>query len=180
MTEPINVTAQWMRLFEENRSWLRTVVAGRVGEREAVDDVMQEVALAACGGNTAQVDVKAAAPWFYRVAIRQALLYRRKAGRQRKLTNQFAQRTQPQDIAAEQNPLDWILGNERQHVVRQAIAEMKPGDRELLLLKYTESWSYQQIADHLGIATKTVEYRLFRARKKLRQSLLSKNVEGAG
>ena len=178
MTESAGGRAQWVQMFEEHRGWLRTVVAGRLGERQAVDDVMQEVALAACSGNTAHVDISAAAPWFYRVAIRQTLLYRRKAGRQRKLTNRFAEQTQPRDTAETDNPLLWILGRERQTAVRRAVAELKAGDRELLMLKYTENWSYQQIAEHLGLGVKTVEYRLFRARKKLRQILVANQVEG--
>jgi len=40
-----------------------------------------------------------------------------------------------------------------------------------LLLKYTENWSYQQIAAHLGISHSAVEARLHRARRKLRAEL---------
>jgi len=40
-----------------------------------------------------------------------------------------------------------------------------------LLLKYTENWSYRQLADHLGLSASAVEARLHRARQKLRRQL---------
>ena len=44
-------------------------------------------------------------------------------------------------------------------------------DAELLLLKYTEDWSYRQIAANLGVSESAVEARLHRARQKLRSAL---------
>jgi RNA polymerase sigma-70 factor (ECF subfamily) len=40
-----------------------------------------------------------------------------------------------------------------------------------LLLKYKEGWGYQELAEHLGITVKTVEYRLLKARRALRALL---------
>ena len=44
-------------------------------------------------------------------------------------------------------------------------------DKEILLLKYTEAWSYRQLADYLGISTSAIEARLHRARQRLRDEL---------
>ena len=44
-------------------------------------------------------------------------------------------------------------------------------DRQILILKHTENWSYQQLADRLGVSLNTVEYRLLQARKRLRAEL---------
>jgi RNA polymerase sigma-70 factor (ECF subfamily) len=52
-------------------------------------------------------------------------------------------------------------------------------ERQLLLLKYAEGWSYRQIAEQLGVQEDTVEYRLLKARKKLRRELSALKVEGA-
>ena len=69
------------------------------------------------------------------------------------------------------NPLEWILAQEKQSEVREALHQLKPQDRELLALKYTENWSYNELAEHLGVKVNTVEYRLMKARKKLRTLL---------
>ena len=44
-------------------------------------------------------------------------------------------------------------------------------DRQILMLKYTEGWSYRQLSEHLGVKEDTVEYRLMKARKNLRRLL---------
>ena len=54
---------------------------------------------------------------------------------------------------------------------------LAPRDREILLLKYTESWSYQQLSDRLGISETAVEARLHRARGRLRRELTAQELE---
>ena len=49
-------------------------------------------------------------------------------------------------------------------------------DGEILLLKYTEDWSYRQLAAHLGISESAVEARLHRARQRLRSELAALEV----
>ena len=54
------------------------IVGWRVGEPQAVDEVWQEIACHAIGRVALPVPVNVAA-WLYRTAVRQALLFRRKA-----------------------------------------------------------------------------------------------------
>ena len=74
-----------------------------------------------------------------------------------------------------ETPLDWIMAEEKRGEVRDALQKLKPQDQEILVLKYSENWSYADLAKHLGVKTKTVEYRLMKARKQLR-TLLTKTV----
>ena len=50
---------------------------------------------------------------------------------------------------------------------------MPPRDAEILLLKYTEEWSYRELAVHLGVSESAVEARLHRARGRLRAAMIS-------
>ena len=70
-------------------------------------------------------------------------------------------------------PLDWMLAQEQSQHLAQAIAELRPPQREILTLKYTENWSYQEIADHLGVPLRSVEYRLLQARTQLRKLVVN-------
>jgi RNA polymerase sigma-70 factor (ECF subfamily) len=151
---------------------LRTVVLARLGDVTAVDDVLQEVALAAVEKGHRLRDPTSAAPWLYRLAVVAALQHRRRQGRRRKLVDRFAERHRPteHDIR-EADPLDWLLADERKTLVRRALARLPKRDAEILLLKYTEDWSYRQLAEHLGQTTSAVEARLHRARQKMRQAL---------
>lgn len=162
----------WQSLLREHDRWLRTVVLSRTGERAAVDEVMQEVALAAVRQQAPLAEAGSAGPWLYRLAVLQSLLYRRRQGRGRKLADRYAQRLRERQHAERASePLDWLLADELRGAVRTALAQLPPRDAEILLLKYTEGWSYQQLAGRLGISAAAVEARLHRARQRLRQQL---------
>ncbi len=164
----------WPGMLAEHGHWLRTVVGARLGEPQAVDEVMQEVALAAVRQHAPLNDPEKVAPWLYRLAVRQTLLYRRKQGRRRKLVDRYAQRFQPTEADNRQaDPLDWLLAEERAKQVRAAMARLPKRDAEILLLKYNENWSYHALAAHLGISHSAVEARLHRARQRLRAELAS-------
>ena len=82
----------WPAVLVSHDRWLRTVVYARVGEVQAVDEVMQEVSLAAVRQKAPINDVEKVTPWLYRLAVTQSLLYRRKQGRGRKLIDRYVQR----------------------------------------------------------------------------------------
>jgi len=168
----------WPAMLAQHDRWLRTVVFARLGSGEGVDEVLQEVALAAVRQKAPLADAGKAAPWLYRLAVLQSLLYRRRHGRQRKLIDRFATRREPteQDVGSI-DPLVWLLADERRRQVRQAVKRLLPRDAEILMLKYTEDWSYKQLAEHLGISQAAVETRLHRARARLRQELVEMEVD---
>ena len=55
--------------------------------------------------------------------------------------------------------------------VGRALMGLKPDDRAVVVLKHFVSFSYQEIADVLGIPVQTVKSRLFTARERLRLAL---------
>jgi RNA polymerase sigma-70 factor (ECF subfamily) len=170
--EATATAVDWPAELARHDRWLRTVALSRVGEAAAADDVMQEVATAAIAKGHQLRDPASVAPWLYRLTVVAALQFRRRAGRGRKLLDRFAERQPPTDAdRREVDPLDWLLADERRAMVRQAIRRLPRRDAEVLLLKYTEDWSYRQIAEHLGMSESAVEARLHRARQKMRRAL---------
>jgi RNA polymerase sigma-70 factor, ECF subfamily len=61
--------------------------------------------------------------------------------------------------------------NEMNTALWQAIARLKPEDREIILLREIEGCSYGEIAERLEIPPGTVMSRLFYARHRLKQTL---------
>ena len=180
-SRPSPLPLDWQAALKEHDRWLRKVVYSRLREPEAVEEVMQEVALAAVRQAAPLTDPTKVAPWLYRLAVRQTLLYRRKCGRRRRLTERYADRQLPNDTAARTpNPLDWLLHSERCQQVRDALARLADRDAEILLLKYDEGWSYHMIAAHLGVSHSAVETRLHRARKRLRAELVTIELAEVG
>ena len=93
-------------------------------------------------------------------------------GRRRKLTDRFAEDRQPvESDNREADPLGWLLADERRQLIRTAVDRLPKRDAEMLLLKYTEDWSYRQLAEHLGISVSAVQARLHRARGRMREEL---------
>ena len=163
--------------LEQHRDWLRSVVLARLGEPQAVDDVMQEVALAVTGNKAPLARADRVGPWLYQIAVRQTLLYRRKCGRRRRLVDRFADRFLPRESHdRELNPLEWLLCRERSSRFRQTMELLSSRDREILMLKYGQNWSYKRIAEQLGISESAVEARLHRARLRLRKLLAEADV----
>ena len=166
------VAVDWQAALAEHDRWLRMVVRARLGDWQSVDEVMQEVSLAAVAQRAPLADAAKVAPWLYRLAVRQVLLHRRKHGRRRNLVDRYARETQPTEVDRRTvDPLEWLLADERGRSVRAALAKLPPRDAEILLLKYAEDWSYHEIASHLGISHSAVEARLHRARQRLRDCL---------
>jgi len=64
--------------------------------------------------------------------------------------------------------IDW------NNVMLDAISQLPPLYREPFVLKHLQDWSYAQIGDALGLPIDTVETRLVRARRLLREQLAGK------
>src|SRR4051794_16474981 len=144
----------WGAALAANDHWLRTAVLARLGERQAADEVLQEVALAAVAQRAPLADPARLAAWLYRLAVRQTLLYRRRQGRRRRLVGRYALRLG--DATANPDPLGWLLLDERRVLVREALARLPARDAEILLLKYTEGWNGCELAAHLGLSEAAV------------------------
>ncbi len=56
-------TIDWQAALQIHDLWLRTVVSARLRETQAVDEVMQEVALAAARQAAPLADATKVAPW---------------------------------------------------------------------------------------------------------------------
>jgi RNA polymerase sigma factor (sigma-70 family) len=167
----------WAAALAEHGRWLRVVVLARVGDRHAVDEVMQDVALAAVAQKAPLREHSRLGAWLHRLAVRHALLYRRGRGRRDRMLIRHADRIGSRDGAsAECDPLDWLVRDERAGLIRMALERLPRRDAEVLLLKYLEDWSYREMADHLGLTPSAVEARLHRARARLRGELAAARV----
>ena len=172
MADSASSSINWAAELEQHKPWLRRVLRGRIGNRHEVDDLLQEIALAVFRKpEVLPDDPGRVAPWLYRLAIRHAINFHRKMGRKSN-----AKPTADLDLTdAKREPLDWMLQLETQASIRRAIEGLPDRDREILMMKYSENWSYRKLASVLGVKEKTVEYRLMKARKRLRSLIVAEN-----
>lgn len=159
-------------VYLENESWLRTVVRSRVQETEAVEDIMQNIALALVRQRDVLRDIGQLGAWLYQVAVRQVMMYRRTTGRRRNFENRLLQQARPAEAeTAFLDPVASVLAAEQQESVRAAVQQLDELDRQVLMLKYVEGWTYRQLAEMLGVTEDTIEYRLLKSRKRLKTLL---------
>jgi len=167
----------WGRCLEEHQSWLKRVILARTGEPQAVDEVWQQLALAAVEQRWPLADPAKVAPWLHRLAVIAAARHCRQLGRQRRTIHRWADAQTYSSNGAALDPLALLMRRERVALTRHALLSLPARDAEMLLLKYGERWSYRRIAAHLGISEKAVDCRLMRARAQLRRSLVRLGVE---
>jgi RNA polymerase sigma-70 factor (ECF subfamily) len=65
------------------------------------------------------------------------------------------------------SPLEAALKSEESRRLMEAVMELKPEFREVLLLRYLHSRSYREMAAVLDVPLTTVQVRLHRARREL-------------
>ncbi len=163
-----------LEAFPQHQAWLRTALLARLGCAHEVEEVMQEVAIAAATQSAKREPVERVAPWLYRVALRQMMLFRRKAGRRKRLIENAAKLSSESDSQSRtREPLEWLISLERQKEVQAAMRCLPERDRQLLMMKYVDGLSYGEIAQRIGVTASSVQSRLHRARALLRERLLS-------
>ena len=75
------------------------------------------------------------------------------------------------DVTSEDIAASALTPAEQIYDLRQALSRLEPGDREILVLKHLDGWTYDELAERLAIPRGTVMSRLFHARRRLKQLL---------
>jgi len=101
--------------------------------------------------------------WIYRMTLNESLNTLKRRRNVVSLDGSF-------DVPANATSDSSAAAEER---VGRALLELKPDDRAVVVLKHFVSFSYDEISDVLGVPVKTVKSRLFTARERLRQVLLT-------
>ena len=118
--------------------------------------------------------------WIYRIAINQARNKWRWWRRRRRdatvsLDSENAHGNHPliDSLPSErdQSPEQETLAHEREHALRKALHSLSLSYRETVILRDIEGFTYEEIAETLGINVGTVKSRLARGRQELRQRL---------
>ena len=148
------------RLFELYYESLVRMLHRRTGDRDRAEDLAQETfarAVAAPPRNPR--------PWLFAVALNLVREDGRRSVRQGRRLQLLRAET---DVESE-TPADELERNDRQGAVRAALAALNERDREALLLK-AEGFSYDDIAEALGLARGAIGTTLARARRRLVES----------
>jgi RNA polymerase sigma-70 factor (ECF subfamily) len=153
----------------QNR-WIRGVIFSVIGDHDAADDVAQQVWVSAWNRFRELRDPARWRTWLYRLTRNAAIDAGRDATRRRALSARVEADPPPETAS----PARRLMQSEQQHVVLEAIRSLPVLYREPFVLKHLQHWSYHEIAQTMGIPVDTVETRLVRARRMLRETLAGK------
>jgi RNA polymerase sigma-70 factor (ECF subfamily) len=151
------------------RSFLRRLARGLVGDAELAEDVVQEAELRALAHGSEKADPRA---WLVTVTRRIALNLRRAASRRTAHEDEARART---STRGEPEPPEVLAGLELQHEVLAAVRALEEPYRAVVWLRYYEGLKPQAIAARLGVPVATVKTRLRRALERLRGELDDRN-----
>jgi RNA polymerase sigma-70 factor (ECF subfamily) len=163
-------------LMASQGRWVRGVVFGVVGRTGDLDDVCQKVWIKVWQESQGLKDVAVWRPWLYRIA-RNAAMDSLRAGQRRKRLHETSSDVEASGTTVKPGPAapdHELVARETHEAMLAAIEALPPLYREPFVLKHVEEWSYAQIGEALGLPTDTVETRLVRARRLLRERLAGK------
>jgi RNA polymerase sigma-70 factor, ECF subfamily len=147
-------------LFQEHYPRIVGMLARLTNDRGQAEEIAADVFCKLSRRSTLFQQGESLAPWIYRVATNAGLdAWRSNARRRRREQSAHAEDLR---LAAPGGALDDILREERCARVRTVLAELKPRDAQLLLLR-ANGLAYRELAETLGIHANSVGTLLARA-----------------
>lgn len=162
------------RLVRDHDRWIRSVIFGVTGRADVVDDVAQQVWAQVFERLTSLENPDKLKAWLATIARNAALDASMAARRRRVLSGEAAADVADQTETRDRNPAVRVVGGELHALLMDAVQALPALYREPFVLRHLEGWSYAEIAAVLGIAAESVETRLVRARRLLKESLEGK------
>ena len=154
-------------LWNRHRRWVAAVLIAHMPRDAEVDDLLQEVAVAVVAKISGLREEAAFKPWLRAVAMSIAkTTARRRQVRKSGWLKLVGLSGQREDERSHDNASPAM--QEGRGLMALA-ADLPDGYREPLLLKCVRDMSYKQIGDVMGLPDTTIETRIARARKMLRE-----------
>lgn len=144
-----------------------------LGSQAEAEEAVQETLLAACGGMSEYRGEGTVRAWLFGIARRQcARRFEQGAreGRKLRLVGEDGE-------AAGESPAASMTAGRRARAVREALADLKPSEREALVLRYQSGLSFGEIARLCGIDEAAARKRASRGLARLRKTITVDSVE---
>ena len=153
--------AELIGLYDDR---LRRFVSRLLARPAQVEDVLQDIWLDVYRGIGRLADAGALRSWLYRIS--RARVYR--VLRRSRIPAEPLTDAVPVNVSA----LDDMITTEELAALGEELAELSPPHREVLLLRFVEDFSYEEIAHATGVPVGTVRSRLHHAKSALRARLM--------
>ena len=166
----ISLKEEFEVLVKKNMRRAYFSALGLLGSHDAAMDITQEAFIRAYRNFKNYNREKKFFTWYYRILKNLCLNFIR----DRKRKNETEYIEYKEDGHSQSKPGEAIENKELTEKLQEAINELGFDDREVIILKEFEDYTYKEIAEILNIPVGSVMSRLFYARKKLAEKLKRK------
>jgi RNA polymerase sigma-70 factor (ECF subfamily) len=138
--------------------------------QEEWNDLWQEILLQLWRSFPSFQEKSSFSTWMYRVALNTALMHQREKKRR-----WFSTNVENENLVSDNNPS--LQQDEEVHILYECIRQLPQLDRAIMLLRLQQK-SHKEIAEVTGFNESNLSVRIMRIKKKLRQLLMQKGVQG--
>ncbi|MEW6746264.1 MAG: sigma-70 family RNA polymerase sigma factor [Planctomycetota bacterium] len=155
--------AAFAELIETYHARLAYYAGRLLGDTTSLEDVLQEIWLAAYRSLPRLKSPRSLPVWLYGIARHKVLAELRRRGRALELLEE------PDVLESSGTEPDF--SPEDAACIHRGLVRLHPQHREVLVLRFIEEMSYEQIAELIGCPLGTVRSRIHHAKRSLRLSL---------
>jgi RNA polymerase sigma-70 factor, ECF subfamily len=155
-------------LFERYKDKVYTIALRYSGDATVAQDIAQETFLKLFAGIGRFRGDASFDSWLYRLIVNSCFDQKRKTRRLTPLIGEFLDLIR----APGQSALDDMMRAEMSARLRSVVAGLPPEERMLIVLRYTQGLSYEELGEVMGCSQGTIGSRLNRIHKVLEKRLL--------
>jgi RNA polymerase sigma-70 factor (ECF subfamily) len=159
--------AAFRELFESHKDKVYSIALRFAGETGAAMDITQDTFLKLMDRIGQFRGDSSFDSWLYRLVVNSCMDHRRRQRRILPVLEDFFDSFR----SREETALEHLMRDEMQQQVQEVVSKLAPEHRIVIVLRYTEGLSYEEIADVLNCSRGTVASRLNRAHKILERRL---------
>jgi len=172
-------TEAFRGLVDRHKARVYGILLSLLGDDDLAEELSQETFVKAFTGISNFREESSFGTWLVQIAIHAARDHRRRMRRlrQRRVVSLDALREakrfdlEPADTRRFADPRSGVESRENVSMVREALAQLPPEYREVLVLRHFEEWPFEEIAAMTGDSTGTLKVRAHRARRMLKDHL---------
>lgn len=153
-------------LMKQHSARIFRLALRMLGNPEDAEDVQQETFIRAHRARRQFRGDASFGTWIYAIAARLCLSKKRRSARRRELASERQPAELPDAVA---DPEQHLLARESAARVQRALAALSPSHRLLIVLKYIEGLSHEEIARVLRCSVASSRSRLLRAKRLFRE-----------
>ncbi|GKX31838.1 RNA polymerase sigma factor [Vallitalea longa] len=164
-------------LVEEYQNRFLSMAYKYTNDYNDAEDLCQEIFIKIYQNISSFKNKSKLSTWLYKIAINTCIDWGRKDKRNLSSLMNFGDKEVKQ-VKSNHNTEDIIIYKEYQKVIHNTVYSLKDKYKSIIILYHFNQLTYKEISSILNISTKTIETRLYRARKQIKTKLIKEGFGG--